>query len=250
MDTRIKKAARLYVERYGISVIELRPNDKRPTGEWGEFRERLPSADEISRWDDKANIGLATGKQSRIGVVDCESKADAEWFWNEKGQTPTVVRTRRGYHLYFRWTEGVGNAAKVKDKDGKPRYDVRGEGGYVVCPPSTIDGAEYEYVFSRRLVEPEGLPEFQIEWMPKIYGTNGHSNEQRKISDGMKYITKIRAVSGQGGHNDTYRAACALRESGMLETEALAAMVEWNVTNAEPPWSTAELLHKVKDAYR
>jgi hypothetical protein len=26
-------------------------------------------------------------------------------------------------------------------------------------------------------------------------------------------------------------------------------MVEWNQTNAEPPWTVKELLHKVRDAY-
>ena len=246
---RIKKSAKAYIERFGISVIELRPNDKRPAKDWSVYQERLASSDEVNEWDDKANIGLVTGKQSRIAVVDCESRADAEWFWNERAKTPTVVKTRRGYHLYFQHVDGVGNAAKVKDEKGTPRYDVRGEGGYVVAPPSEIDGNEYEYVFSLKLIQPEGLPEFQPEWMPKIYGNNGHTNEHKAIANGVAYISKIRAVSGQGGHNDTYRAACVLRKSGMHEAEALAAMFEWNITNAEPPWSTAELLHKVKDAY-
>lgn len=248
--SRIKKSAKAYVERYGISVIELLPNDKRPAKAWSEYQGRLPNAGEIDAWNDKANVGLVTGKQSRIAVVDCESRKDADWFWAERGQTTTVVRTRRGYHLYFKWIDGVGNAAKVKDEHGQTRYDIRGEGGYVVAPPSAIDTAEYEYQFGLRLIEPEALPEFRPEWMPKIYGTNGHTNEHKVITDGVAYISKIRAVSGQGGHNDTFRAANVLRDSGMPESDALAALVEWNVTNAEPPWSTAELLHKIKDAYR
>lgn len=250
MDNRIKKAAQVYVEKYGISVIELRPNDKRPASEWARFQEVLTSAGEIEQWDEKANIGIATGKQSRLAVIDCESRKDAEWFWMNRGQTTTVVRTRRGYHLYFKWVDGVGNAAKVKDDDGNPRYDIRGEGGYVVAPPSAIDGFEYEYCFALRLLPPDDLPCFELDWLPKISGTYSNGSDQRLIQNGVAYISKIQAVSGQGGHNDTYRAACVLKQSGMLETEALAAMVEWNQTNADPPWTTAELLHKVRDAYR
>lgn len=250
MESRIKRAAALYVEEYGISVLELRTNDKRPAAEWNGCRTVLPSLGDIEAWDDKANLGIATGKLSRIAVVDCESRKDAEWFWNHKSRTPTVVRTRRGYHLYFRWVDGIGNAAKVKDDDGNPRYDVRGEGGYVVAPPSQIDGAEYEYCFSLRIVPQDELPAFDPAWLPKISGTRCNGATSKIITNGVGYIGKIRAVSGQGGHADTWRAANILRESGMPETDALAALMEWNVTNAEPPWSTAELLHKIKDAYR
>jgi hypothetical protein len=250
MESRIKRAAKVYVEQYGISVLELRPNDKRPAAEWNGCREVLPSLADIQQWDDKANLGIATGKLSQLAVIDCESRKDAEWFWMQRGQTPTVVRTRRGYHLYFRWVEGVGNAAKVKDEQGTPRYDVRGEGGYVVAPPSQIDGFEYEYCFAFRIVTQDQLPEFDPAWMPKIAGTQFNGATTRLVTNGVGYISKIRAVSGQNGHADTWRAANILRESGMHETEALAALVEWNQTNAEPPWSTAELLHKVRDAYR
>jgi hypothetical protein len=40
-----------------------------------------------------------------------------------------------------------------------------------------------------------------------------------------------------------------LRQAGLSEVEAYVAMQVWNRTNAEPPWSERELLHKVRDAY-
>ena len=66
----------------------------------------------------------------------------------------------------------------------------------------------------------------------------------------MGYIAKIIAVSGQNGHHDTYRAVCVLKDAGLDETECMAAISEWNMTNAQPPWTVRELLHKVRSAYQ
>ena len=75
------------------------------------------------------------------------------------------------------------------------------------------------------------------------------TDSERKIVDGVAYIKNIVAQQGQGGDKETYRAACKLQESGMTESEALAALVDWNRTNATPPWSTSDLLYKVRRAY-
>jgi putative DNA primase/helicase len=56
------------------------------------------------------------------------------------------------------------------------------------------------------------------------------------------------AVSGQGGHNQTFRAACVLVRNFALQVkEALPLLREWNET-CQPPWSERELLHKLEDA--
>lgn len=63
------------------------------------------------------------------------------------------------------------------------------------------------------------------------------------------YIQRIEAVAGHGGHNATFRAACKLRDAGLSAEEALAVLEHWNATNAKPPWSTAELRHKILSVY-
>ena len=56
------------------------------------------------------------------------------------------------------------------------------------------------------------------------------------------------AISGQGGHNATYHAAAVLVHGFDLgEADALALLREWN-QSCRPPWSEAELLHKVRSA--
>jgi hypothetical protein len=56
------------------------------------------------------------------------------------------------------------------------------------------------------------------------------------------------AISGQGGHTTTFKAACALVNGFALpESEALGLLREWN-TRCLPPWSEAELRHKTASA--
>jgi KaiC/GvpD/RAD55 family RecA-like ATPase len=56
------------------------------------------------------------------------------------------------------------------------------------------------------------------------------------------------AISGQKGHDTTFRAACILVLGfGLNELEAMEVLREWN-KGCLPPWSERELLHKVQSA--
>lgn len=75
---------------------------------------------------------------------------------------------------------------------------------------------------------------------------------ERALPDRVRlYLAKIPgAVSGDGGHNATFKAACALVNGFALSpAEALPLLLEWNVT-CQPLWTEAELRHKLTDAER
>lgn len=63
------------------------------------------------------------------------------------------------------------------------------------------------------------------------------------------YVAKcLPAVSGQGGHDDTFHLACVLVNGFALdEADAMTLLREFN-QRCLPPWSDAELLHKIKSA--
>ncbi len=65
----------------------------------------------------------------------------------------------------------------------------------------------------------------------------------------QKYLAKLPpAISGQGGHNAAFHAACVLVMGfGLDESQALSLMREWN-QSCVPPWSERELVHKVQSA--
>jgi hypothetical protein len=71
------------------------------------------------------------------------------------------------------------------------------------------------------------------------------------IERARRYLSRTPgAVSGQNGHGRTFRAACVLvREIGLSAADALALLSEWN-QGCRPPWSEAELRHKIEDAQK
>jgi bifunctional DNA primase/polymerase-like protein len=94
----------------------------------------------IERWWQRAdfNIGVATGAVSGILVIDVDDvDAEAELRRLETAHValPATVEaiTARGRHLFFRWPE-----QDIRNSAGKiaPGIDVRGNGGYIIAPPS------------------------------------------------------------------------------------------------------------------
>jgi hypothetical protein len=69
------------------------------------------------------------------------------------------------------------------------------------------------------------------------------------IARAKAYIAKIDpAVSGQHGHDQTFRVACVLvKDFGLTVDQALEAIRDWNA-RCQPPWTDRDLRHKLADA--
>jgi hypothetical protein len=132
----------------GFAIFPLRPRTKEPYGDDKFFRTvggyKCASRDPalIEFWwarQPEANIGLATGSVSGVWVLDLDDDEHEAWLHEqeiEHGETvpPTVeVITGKGRHLYFRYPYGT-DVRNAQDRDDMP--DVRGNGGYVLLPPS------------------------------------------------------------------------------------------------------------------
>ena len=84
-------------------------------------------------------IGMPTGEVTAVVVVDIDVKEGRQGrIWLDANshrlpQTWTVRTASGGLHLYFRWPEQPirNSASKIA-----PGIDVRGDGGYVIVPPS------------------------------------------------------------------------------------------------------------------
>jgi len=70
------------------------------------------------------------------------------------------------------------------------------------------------------------------------------------IERAQRYITHMPpSIQGSGGSDAIYKVALSLAKGFFLpEREAFPILSEWNQTNADPPWSESELLHKLRDA--
>lgn len=75
------------------------------------------------------------------------------------------------------------------------------------------------------------------------------SDDAERIYRAVRYLDNIApAVAGQGGHDQTFDAACALVvEFGLSKEQARPILETWN-QRCVPPWSPSELDHKLNDA--
>lgn len=73
--------------------------------------------------------------------------------------------------------------------------------------------------------------------------------EDRKARRITKYLESLEpAVSGCGGHDKTFHAACSLILGfNLTPEEAFPFLATWN-RNCSPPWSDRELWHKLRQA--
>ncbi len=122
---------------------------KQPLVRGRAYQEHLPTEQEVTDWWTQwphANIGMATGQISAIMVVDCDSAGATNRFEDNypEAEDTLQVQTARGKHYYFQFEEGIRNDA------GKllgPGIDVRGEGGFVIIPPSIhASGKPYQWL--------------------------------------------------------------------------------------------------------
>lgn len=133
---------------------------KHPTMAWAEFQKRRPSRDEVAEWwsgdRSRLGVGILTGAISgNIFVLDVDvgpgkdgddSLRALQLQHDDLPETAEVRTGSGGRHLYFRAPPGV---AVVRNSAGKlgPGLDIRGEGGFVVAPPS-VHASGQPYVWS------------------------------------------------------------------------------------------------------
>lgn len=135
-----------YAER-GWPIFPCRP-DKRPLTANG-FKDASTDAAIIESWWKQwpdALIAAPTGEAIGAWVLDIDDAAAFHSLASDFAIPATrSSRTGRGMHLYFAWdaNEPVRNRLKC---DELPGADIRGEGGYVILPPSLHpSGKRYEW---------------------------------------------------------------------------------------------------------
>ncbi|RVU03814.1 hypothetical protein EOE18_14680 [Novosphingobium umbonatum] len=142
MNTPDLRTAALEYAQQGFPVFPCNSENKRPLTANG-FRDATADPATISDWWKRwpcAMIGMPTGEASGVWVLDID---DPEAFAAEAPHLPTTRKaiTGKGHHLYWQWEGNEVRNAQRHPKHGWPFPDlpgaeVRGEGGYVILPPS------------------------------------------------------------------------------------------------------------------
>jgi hypothetical protein len=147
--------AALQLLALGFSVVPTNCQ-KKPLIKWQRLQQERLTQREVLL-SKPPGIAIVTGEISGCVVVDCDS-TDAWHRWNKRGQWPgMVVKTRRGWHCYYRHPgQRIMNV-------GTGFIDVRGDGGYVVAPPTLGQYRIMEGSYGQR----NAWPVFDANWFPQ-----------------------------------------------------------------------------------
>ncbi len=161
------EAARRYVLA-GVSVIPVKADgSKSPAySGWPEFRSRLPTEAELSKWFDGSTllgVGAVPGPASgNMVVLDFECKGGVSAYTEFMTRLPPnlgqellklpIVRTPSGgRHVWVRLPETVCGGKLARYVNGNTKAEVRGHGHMVLAPGCPADCHRLgEYVFENQ----------------------------------------------------------------------------------------------------
>jgi hypothetical protein len=133
--------AALALAKLGCAIFPCQPRGKSPVSRDG-FKAATTNTNHIDTWwsaGPDCNIGIATGTPSGFWVLDIdgeEGELSLRELEQASGALPNTVEaiTGKGRHCYFR----IGEHGSVGVSAGQIAngLDIRGDGGYVLAPPS------------------------------------------------------------------------------------------------------------------
>jgi hypothetical protein len=234
--------------RLGWSFIPIEPRGKRPLVRWQVYQHRHPEATEINDWFrhwPDANIAVVTGVVSGVVVLDIDPRHGGDSSFQalerQHGPVSETVESRTGgggSHLYFAHPgEILHNRVALA-----PGVDLRGDGGYVVAPPSVhASGESYRWERSPDVCRLAAFPS----WLcgPSEDGHRGHplAYWRRLLREGV----------GEGARNNTIASLAGhLLWHGVDPEVATELLLTWNATRCRPPLAPEEVVRTVASITR
>lgn len=255
---KLLSAALHYSKEFNFCVIPAK-KDKKALIPWEEFQKRKAATEEIKEWWQKwpdANVAIVTGSISNnLGVIDRdteEGRIALEELLPESFLTPTVETPRKGTHYYCLIPEGMElrNNSRII-----PGTDFRGEGGYILVPPSVTENGQYTWMpaLSIDKIPLAPLPKAYID---RIAGQAGKEDSLNSINAlgikrGCQQNVNTNPLLFAEGYRDNtlFHIANCLVKGGMPVNEILQ-LLELLAQNCIPPFPEKELRAKIESAFK
>lgn len=242
----MKQWALAYANK-GIAVFPLMPRDKKPLTQNG-CKDASIDPGQINAWWDKhpnANIGIATGFISaglfvidldidkNKGINGYETLRNWENTHKKLPDTWQSITGRGGNHLFYWSLELINNRVNILEG-----IDIRGEGGYVVAPPSTHpNGNKYEWEQS-----PEEFDILEADDTVLEFLRQGKEEHQ-------SFVSPIVIIDGER-NNTLFKLSSSLQARGLSDSAIMKAVKEENEVKCNPPLSDREVETIVKSALK
>lgn len=191
-----------------------------------------------------ANIGIRTGEESGIFVLDVDThkvdgKATLEALEEKHDRLPDTVQAitgSGGLHYLFKYQKGIRNKVNFE-----PGLDVRADGGYIVASPSLhASGNCYSWELSSRPLEHEiaDAPQWLIEKIVEPSKTQGNIPQPKPSSYWQKLMQGLKEHEGRNPAATSIVGHLLSRKVDLLLVYEMMHL--WNQRN-DPPLKVDEL---------
>nr|WP_325301982.1 bifunctional DNA primase/polymerase [uncultured Dysosmobacter sp.] len=240
------KHAKYYASPMGLRVFPCWPMEKNPATTHG-CKDATTDLEQIQKWWTGTyfyNIGIATG--NGIVVLDVDINDQAGKYGDETldelekqcGPLPDTwmcLTGGGGIHYYF----ACDDPALTVGVEFAPGLDYRGNGGYVIAPPSVHkNGRTYEWEVNHTPTNcplaplPDWLHQLMLQGKEKDKPSNtkpvGSNEAPERVTEGSR-------------NAEMFKLASSLRAKGLTVEEITAAMMEANKSRCDPPLSSREI---------
>jgi hypothetical protein len=218
---------------------------------WRGLNEASLDAGQIEKWWTKwpaANLGVRTG--GSVIVLDIDGEAGAASIAGKVIQPTWMAKTGRGRHVWFRHPGGrVANFAHRL-----PGLDLRGDGGYVVVPPSVhVSGVGYVWLASPWDIELAEAPGWLLELIasslapkPSSSTLPRHQSYPTPDTATPDWAALLQGVPEGQRHDVAVRAAGHYLGIG-IDPEEVEAMLLDFAARCQPPHDPQDVKRIVRD---
>jgi hypothetical protein len=245
----------------GIPVYPVAVNGKQPLTRHG-FHDATTSHAQIRHWwasTPGANVGMPTGARSGVVVVDVDVHGPANGYvaldrsdraglltgWEALIQTPSD-----GLHAYYPATPGTEQRSWQAARAG---IDFRGDGGYIIAPPSSrvIDGQRCVYRLEQvtrdqpQLLDARRLRRFLDPPPPRTHGPRSQAMDHGVDVERLAaWVGRLQ--EGERNHG-LFWAACTMAEHHVPPGQTLDVLT---TAGGQAGLSVREVTVTVRSAYR
>ena len=235
--------ALLYAQ-FGWAVFPVLPNSKLPhagtNGSKDGTKDEKKVAEMFKRWPG-SNVAIATGSYSNFFALDIDVKngkngnLSLDDLESKNGKLPETVEQftpSGGRQLIFKYPLNV----KIKNSSDQLGIglDIRGDGGYIVVAPSSIDGKTYEWEVTH---SPFEFPIAEApQWLLALISTSKRdfdidlNGKDRILPDGRR-------------NERLFEICCVARNMGLTDKAALFAYLAGvNKAFCRPPKKDTEVM--------
>lgn len=186
----------------------------------------------------KCNFATKTGNGLLVIDVDVKNGKNGvdtlEPFLDAFPKTRIAKSCNGGYHYYFKTNRPIRCSVNLYDE-----IDIRADGGYIVLPPSEVDGRKYEWINDEPIAEAnDAVYEFLNKKKASPIPTSSYSSQPTMDNSSIQ----------AGTRNDTlFRMACSMQAKGFADFVIMSAILEQNRRCCNPPLPESEIISLVNN---